>query len=301
MPMSRGSARSLLLFLSLAAGCLLGALPALAAAGPDSSPEPRPLVVERVEVRNLTSRVNGVEYELRVSLPHGYESSDERFPVVFTLDADYSFLIARNVTDHLAERDHLREVIVVGVAYGGPLAYRRNRTRDYTPTFVPEGGYGAEFQKVSGGGPKFLTALETEIIPFVDRHYRTTAADRTLVGHSYGGLFTLWSLFTRPGLFHNYVAVSPSLWYDDQLILRLEQAYAREHDALPARGYLCVGSREGNGRIDMVGDFRRLVERLEQRRYPGLAFQSRVMEDETHNSIFPGCLSNGLRYVLRGR
>lgn len=275
------------------------------AASPETRVEPRPLVVERAEVHHLTSRVNGVAYELRVSLPHGYGEGDRRFPVVYLLDADYSFLLARQITDHLAERDHLDEVVVVGIGYrdqepGRTPSYRLNRTRDYTPTFVADGGYGPELQKLSGGAPKFLQAMETEIVPFIDRRYRTVPGDRTLVGHSYGGLFTVWSLLSRPGLFHRYVAVSPSLWYDDRLALRLEEAYAREHDALPARLYLCVGSREGGGRIDMVGDLRDLARRLETRRYRGLAFESLVMENETHNSIFPGCLSNGLRYVLEG-
>lgn len=273
------------------------------ASQPDSTTpdDPRPLVVDRVEVRGLTSEINGVDYELRIALPHGYgEHPDRRFPVIYTLDADYSFLIARNVVDHLSERSHLREALVVGIAYGGPLRYRLNRTRDYTPTFVPEGGYGPEYQKVSGGGPELLKALETEILPFVEGHYRTLP-DRTLVGHSYGGLFTVWTLLTRPGLFHRYVSVSPSLWYDDGLALELERAYAREHDALPARLYLCVGSREGNSEIDMVGDFRDFVAQLREHDYEGLRFDHRIMDDETHNSIFPGCLSNGLRFVLEGR
>lgn len=265
-----------------------------------AAPPPEPLVVPRTEVRRLTSRVNGVDYELRVSLPHGYEGGTQRHPVVYTLDADYSFLIARNITDHLAERNHLREVIVVGIAYGGPLRYRLNRTRDYTPTHVPDGGYGPEYQEVSGGGPDFLEALEEEILPFVDRHYRTLPGDRTLVGHSYGGLFTTWALLTRPGLFQRHVAVSPSLWYDDRLVLRLEERYAAEHHTLPAHLYLCVGSREGSSQRDMVGDLRELAARLQGRSYAGLRLDSAVMENETHNSIFPGCLSDGLRFVLDG-
>lgn len=271
-------------------------------ADPPAAPSrPRPLVVERVEVRSLTSAINGVEYELRVSLPHGYQDPDKRFPVVFTLDADYAFLIARNITDHLSERNHLQEVIVVGIAYGGPLKYRLNRTRDYTPTFVPEGGYGPEYQKVSGGGPELQQALERELIPFIDRQYRTVAEDRTLVGHSYGGLFATWTILTRTGLFDNYVIVSPSLWYDDHLIFKLEESHAAGSDTLPARAYLCVGSREVNNRIDMVSDLKSFVRRLTSRSYRGFQFESLVMDEETHNSIFPGCLSNGLRYVLEGR
>lgn len=267
---------------------------------------PRPLAVERVEVRNLTSRVNGVTYQLRVGLPHGYADVSRRFPVVYILDADYAFLIARNIVDHLSQRGHLPEVIVVGVAYAGAAGgrsddYRRNRTRDYTPTRTATGGYGPEFQKLSGGAPRFLEALRTEILPAVDGAYRTRPRERLLVGHSYGGLFTVWSMLDSPGLFSGYVAVSPSLWYDHHLVLEQEDAYAEAHDVLPGRIYLCVGSRERNDRIDMVGDLRRFAAALDAHAYEGFASAMTVMQDETHGSIFPGCLSNGLRYVLRGR
>lgn len=266
----------------------------------------RPLVVDRVEVRQLTSGVNGVDYELDISLPHGYEGTDRRFPVVYTLDAGYSFLIARNITDHLAERGHLDEVIVVSIAYAGAEPgrsddYRAHRTRDYTPTHTDAGGYGPEFQKASGGGPRFLEALATEIIPAVDRSYRTVPGRRILVGHSYGGLFTLWAMLSKPDLFSGWIAVSPSIWYDDHNLLGVEEAYAEHHHSLPGRAYLCVGSREHNSRIDMVGDLRTLVDHLESRGYQGLELESLVMADETHNSVFPGCLSNGLRFVLEGR
>jgi len=273
----------------------------------EAQTEARPLVVDRAEVHHLTSRINQVTYELRVSVPHGYGADDgRRFPVVFTLDPHYSFLIARNITDHMAERGDLPEVVVVGVGYrgqepGSSPSYRRNRTRDYTPTLVPEGGYGPEIQRLSGGGPEFLEVLETELLPFIDGHYRTQPGARALVGHSYGGLFSVWSLLTRPGLFSGHVAVSPSLWYDGRLALRLEEEFARRHDDLPARLYLCVGAREGSRQRDMVGDLRELARRLEGRSYPNLALASRVLDDETHNSVFPACLSNGLRHVLEGR
>jgi len=124
---------------------------------------------------------------------------------------------------------------------------------------------------------------------------------RYLVGHSYGGLFAAWVALTAPETFSGYVIVSPSLWYDDGLAFRLEEEAARDRTDWPVRVYMTVGSREINQQHDMVADLRRMASRLEGRRYPHLRLRWEVAEDETHNSVFPRGLSNGLRFVLEGR
>jgi predicted alpha/beta superfamily hydrolase len=249
------------------------------------------------EVQSLHSAANGIDYELYVSLPPGYDSSTAHYPVVFLLDADYSFPIAHAATRHLTERQHLPPVILVAIAYGGELHYRLNRTRDYTPTFVATGGYGPEYQRVSGGAPRFLDFMEKELVPYVDAHYRTRG-DRTLVGHSYGGLFALWASLTRPTLFQRVLAVSPSIWYDDHLLMKLEAAQRSAGAPLPARMYLTVGGEEINEQVDMVTDLRSFAARLQARHDAHLAVQSEVVDGETHNSIFPGAVTRGLRWLF---
>ena len=266
-------------------------------AGPGDPPR---LVIEDTVVRELPSKIVGTTYKLYIRLPKGYFTSGKRFPVVYLLDADYSFLLARNISEHLSDRDHLKELILVGIAYAGPLQYRLNRTRDYTPTHVATGGYGPEYQKVSGGAPKFRDFLERELFPWMSREYRIRSDDRTLVGHSFGGLFGSWLLVTRPELFQRYILASPSLWYDDHLVLKLEEAFAKTKRRLAARMYLCVGSEEV-GNYDMVTDMKTFADRLRRRQYERLALDSLVWGGETHNSIFPLCLSSGLRFVHDGR
>ncbi|MDP3909397.1 MAG: alpha/beta hydrolase-fold protein [Gemmatimonadales bacterium] len=259
-----------------------------------------PVVLAGTEQRTLSSDVNSVSYKLYVALPAGYDTSAVRYPVVYLLDADYSFAIARNIVQHLSERGHLPPAIIVGIAYDGPPQYRRHRTRDYTPTHVPSGGYGAEVQAVSGGGPRFRRFIADELIPFIEREYRSSAM-RVLVGHSYGGLFAAWVALHDPRLFGGYVIVSPSLWYDDHLLFSAERRLAAASGDLPARLYLAVGSREINGQRNMVADLRRFATVLERRNHPGLRLRWSVEDGETHNSVFPGALSDGLRFVLGGR
>lgn len=262
----------------------------------------KPLELPDVHVVTLPSKITGATYDLYVRVPDSFATDAKRtYPVIYLLDADYSFLIARNITQHLSDRNHLPETLLVGIAYAGEPAYRRNRTRDYTPTHVPTGGYGPEMQRYSGGGPKFRAFIERELIPFVDAHYPATPGDRTLVGHSYGGLFTFWVALTRPDLFRRYLPVSPSLWYDDHLPLRVEAAYSAKHRELPIKIYTAVGSREINSERNMVTDLGAMVETLRSRHYRGLELRDQVWQDETHNSIFPLALSTGLRWLLDGR
>ena len=243
-----------------------------------------PVTLPRTSVARLTAASNDVPYKIYVSLPRDYETSKARYPVIYTLDADYSFAIAHNVVEHLADRDHLRWAIVVGIAYDGPPQYRINRTRDYTPTRSLEGGYGPQYQKHSGGGPQFRTFLEKELVPWVDARYRTSA-ERVLVGHSYGGLFSAWMLLTRPDLFSGYVIVSPSLWYDDEMIFEVE-------GSAKARAYIAAGSIENP---IMASTAKRFGARL------GAPHRVEILDDETHNSIFPSAFSRGIRWVMKGR
>lgn len=262
---------------------------------------PPPVRLPRTEVRLLpSSRVEGVTYRLDIGLPRGYAEGSERYPVVYLLDSDYAFAIARNVVEHLADRDRISWAIVVGIGYEEPLRYRENRTRDYTPTHVPTGGYGPEYQRHSGGGPAFRAFLEEELVPFVDRTYRTTD-ERVLVGHSYGGLFGAWSALTAPALFDHHLLVSPSLWYDDGIVFEVEEAFARSGESPSGTLYLAVGAREGDARLDMVGDLRALGRRLERRGHPDLALRVEVLDGETHDSVFPRALSNGLRTIFGSR
>lgn len=281
-------------------------------AGLARAQEPRPAADEQrgwvmpfSTVVPLTSAINGVDYALYVRTPVGYEASDRTYPVIVTLDADYSFPIAAMQLEHLAARmNQAPEAILVSIGVAGIYpdvrGYRRERSRDYTPVFHPDGGYGPEFQRASGGGPAFLRFLTEEALPLVASRWRTDPDDRTLVGHSYGGLFTAWVLQSHPEAFRRYLMVSPSLWYANRLILEREAALSATR--LPRRtyAYLGVGSWEEqpeNGGY-MVSEMTRFAEMLSARGDPNLVVKSRVFEDETHASIFPACFSTGIRHLF---
>lgn len=266
----------------------------------------KPYTVPNTEVIALRSKQTGANYQLFVALPPDYRTSKKTYPVVYMLDADYSFALVRNIVQHFVEREDLPPMILVAIAYPGAASdravYRMNRTRDYTPAYAPDGGYGAEYQKVSGGGPKFRAFIATELIPLIERRYRADISDRTIVGHSYGGLFGTYVLFTQPGLFKRYILISPSLWYSNRIALTMEEAAAAAGMRPDARVFFAVGSQENQPAINraMVDDLSELVAKLKSRNNPRLVVRYRIYEGETHNSVFPGAVTRGLLTVFDG-
>ncbi len=265
----------------------------------------KPYVLPNTEVIAVRSKQTGAAYQLFVALPSDYRTSKKTYPVVYMLDADYSFALVRNIVQHFVEREDLPPMILVAIAYPGAatdrVTYRMNRTRDYTPAYAPDGGYGAEFQKVSGGGPKFRAFIATELIPLIERRYRV-GEDRTIVGHSYGGLFATYVLLTQPSLFKRYVIVSPSLWYSNRIALTMEEAAAASGIKPDARVFFAVGSFENQPASNraMVDDLTELVEKLKSRNNPKLEVRYRIYDGETHNSVFPGAVTRGLLTIFEG-
>jgi predicted alpha/beta superfamily hydrolase len=252
------------------------------------------------QVYALTSSNSEIEYEIRVWLPEDYAHSGKSYPLTLMLDADYQFPLGVSILEHLAQRNQADESVVVAIAYANsqrnPYWYRRNRTRDYTPTSVPTGGYGAEFQQYSGGGEEFLRFIADELMDSLHAKYRITSSGHTYVGHSYGGLFGAFIISEQPNLFSNYLLISPSFWYDDRLMIRR----VREKDELglvaATRIYLAVGDHENQTGRPMVDELRLYARALDEKHDPALDVTVRVFTNETHASIYPAALSAGLRH-----
>jgi predicted alpha/beta superfamily hydrolase len=107
------------------------------------------------------------------------------------------------------------------------------RVRDFTPTRTSQ-------TVNSRGAGAFLDFLEHELIPFVDRTYRTIPSDRGLLGHSLGGLFAIYILEQRPAPFQRIVAASPKLGWDNRLLVTVASERLRPL-AAPLRLDLLVG------------------------------------------------------------
>ena len=146
-----------------------------------------------------------------VQLPANYSTNkNEKYPVVFILDGEVLLPTVNNVQDFYAG-GFTPDMVMIGISND------KHRMRDLTTSKVTE-MYGMPFNEENGEAANFSDFIETELIPFVENTYSITNY-RTLIGHSYGGLFTIYTLINHPELFSNYIAIDPSLDWDDQKLL----------------------------------------------------------------------------------
>ena len=179
------------------------------------------------ETVRLQSEIMGEERVVLISTPRGYEGTDATYPVLYLTDGYAHFSHTRGTVDFLVNNGLAPQLIIVAVT-------NTDRTRDLTPTrndLTSDEGETIEMP-TSGGAEKFLDFFEKELFPYVDSHYRTQPL-RLFAGHSFGGLFALDALFTRPEMFDAVLAISPSLQWDDDYPIRQAKAFKPSgHDSL---------------------------------------------------------------------
>ncbi len=247
--------------------------------------------IRDTERRELISKYVGRDFEVDVFLPRDYRSADQRYPVVYVLDAEYNFGCVAYITRRLIKSKDIPPVLLVGIAYDTTYEdFYDKRMFDSTPISKVHGYH-------TGGAEPFTKFLSEELIPFVDREDRTVREDRTIVGQSITGFYGCFLLFRHPDIFQKYLVVSPSLWFSNRLVFSLEKKYAQEHPSLQAAVYQASGALETPNIKDNAIEFGRT---LEARKYEGMKLRSEIMEGEHHRSIFPFAFTRGLQFLFGG-
>ncbi|CAB3745768.1 esterase [Burkholderia sp. MSh2] len=214
-------------------------------------------------------------------------------PVLTVLDGNALFpLAAQLVRNRRARPDGTpdAEPVVLGIGYptDGPYDMAA-RVDDYTLAPLPDGR--------SLAADRFLDFIEHEVQPWLARQVSVDPVRKTLFGHSYGGLLTLYAMLTRPHLFGRYVAASPSIWWGDRALLPYADRFAAQAAPLaPAlRLLVTAGSREedtsnpdaermrrqqARRQVSSAGDFVRRVGRR-----PGLDAAFHLIDGEDHGGV----------------
>jgi predicted alpha/beta superfamily hydrolase len=244
--------------------------------------EPRPVTIGHWH--SIESEILGETREYMVSTPRGYDEGESRYAVMYVLDGSDHFAHATGLVDFLSRShiDLMPPTIVVGVT-------NTDRTRDMTP---PTREDSAAFP-TAGGADNFIAFLRDELMPHVDASFRTNG-HTILVGHSFGGLFAVHALVHEPELVDSWIAISPSLFWDDQMLVEQAEVFFEERDELRASLYMTMG-KEGN---DMLGGMLKLAGVIEGHTPEGFEWGYRVMKEESHNSVVHRSLRQGLEFVF---
>jgi uncharacterized protein len=268
----------------LATLLLLIAAPAAAQTRVEKAPSAAPLVIG--ETFTITSAVLGETRRINVYRPSGYALSDTmRLPVLYMPDGGMAedFLHVAGLVQVGVGNGTMRPFILVGIE-------NTERRRDMTgPTTV------ADDRRIAprvGGSAAFRAFIRTELMPSVQRRYRTTD-ETAIVGESLAGLFVVETFFVEPELFDTYVAIDPSLWWNGEALVAAAGERLRARPGATGTLYLASSDEPV-----ISGLTHRLAASLQQHAGPRLAWHHEAMPTEQHGTIYHPAALRAFRRVF---
>ena len=240
-------------------------------------------------IDSLYSEILGEERALWIHAPEGTLDSSftGELPVLYLLDGDAHFHSVTGLIKQLSSvngNQKIPRMITVGIP-NSPA----NRTRDLSPSMVKD-------RPESGGGNRFLDFIEKELMPYIESNY-PVANHKLFVGHSLGGLTVINTLLHRPHLFTNYIAIDPSLWWNEQEMLGKADSVFQETQLDNKSLYVSIANtmQEGMEYSTIMSDtneaskhIRSIIEfstKLEENPINGLDFKWNYYENDSHGSV----------------
>ncbi|GET32554.1 hypothetical protein PbJCM13498_14170 [Prolixibacter bellariivorans] len=239
--------------------------------------------------------------QIYIQLPESYNPANgQKYPTAYILDGE-TLLPTASIVQGFYSGGFFPEMILIGISN------RKHRTRDLIPSKINT-KYGMPFNEENGQAAKFFTFLKEELIPYVESKYRVTNY-RTLIGHSYGGLFAIYTLINHPQLFANYLAIDPSLDWDNQKLLKQAGTVLAKGDFKGKSLYMSL-----NGQLDMQNSHVTLENVMQDTTYftlfarsnisfanlvkknqeCGLTFRWEFFPDDLHGTIALPSIRSGL-------
>ena len=221
-------------------------------------------------IEGLHSKILDEKRQIVIQLPQSYhEKSDSKYPVLYLLSGQTNLAHSAGTLDRLNRSDAAPEMIVIGII-------NTDRTRDLAPTTNKDPRGGAIGS--GGGGDRFLDFIELELIPYVNKKYRTQDF-KIFSGHSIGGLLVIHSLQSRPHLFQAHFAFSPAIWWSERTTLKNTKTRFNKTGKLQNFLYMNIGNEDG----EMRQIYDELNGVFKQTSLTSFIFNSDVFDDTPHN------------------
>lgn len=214
----------------------------------------------------LYSKILQQDREFSVYFPPSYNTAiNQEYPVLYILDGDYNFqYVAGFLELQGGISEVIPEMILVAISGKGTNEYRRN--------CKPK----IEGLEDSGNAEEMAGFIEKELIPYVNKNYKTTDY-KILGGHSVGGIFVINTAINHPELFNDYIAISPALWWGKNAMEDVMENTWGKTKSTTASLYVSLANEQGMG----VTEFLKKVPK--DIREKNIQFQE--FPNEIHNSV----------------
>ena len=259
------------------------------------------------KIDSIQSTILNEKRKIWVYVPASDEDfGKQRYPVIYLFDAEAHFISVAGMIQQLSEVNNnmiCPKMIVVGIP-------NIDRTRDLTPTHADAGPpyfYGSS--ETSGGGEKFISFIEKELVPYVDAHYPVEPY-KMLIGHSFGGLMVMQILLHHTNLFNSYISIDPSMWWDSQHLLKEAEKEITEKKFQGKSLFLGIANTmEGSLNIHNVAkDTSSLTKHIrsilslkscfDSNKRNGLKYKWKYYDDDSHASVPLITEYDALRFIF---
>ncbi len=269
-----------LLSRSLALPAALLALLAVSLAAPAAMAQSAGTDIVLAKSIPLESKILKRPVTILVWTPPGYAQSSRSYPVLYDLNTFFCFTYDCGTVEMLARTLDMPSMIVVGVP---------QLNMGYVPTPYEERG------DTLAGADLSIAFLKEEVIPLIERTYRTNAL-RLLYGHSVAGLFTMYAMFNYPDLFAGYLAGSPWFQNNDQYWLKNIERMAKERNLKDKYLFMTLGKGEQKITLDT---FAGLDAWMKAQPLPGLKWKGAAVEGD-HGNMVGRTIYDGLLFIFDG-
>ena len=233
----------------------------------------------RNQAIKIESTILNETSQMSIYLPADYKYSKVKYPVLYLLDGGAHLQHASSAADYLSVRGIIPDIIVVAI-------HNIDRSRDFSPVHV-------ENVPTSGGAEKFLGFLSRELVPYMDKSYRT-AGFNILLGHSFGGTFIGYTLLAEPKLFDAYLAASPALRFADNFVVNKTSEKLKPFKDT-RYFYMTVGNEERY--FESLEEYASIIK---EKAGESVEFKYVKMPEEDHGTTPYLTVFSGLKFIFAG-
>lgn len=245
----------------------------------------------------MPSKILNEKRAYSVYLPSSYYRNPQKhYIVAYVLDEEKSkFLevvgIAQSMHSSFNLKLQIPELIIVSIE-------NTQRTRDFTPTNSKNYLDRDDIESFSGSGQanKFMSFISDELMPEIDRSFRTLS-QRMIIGHSMGGLFALHCLLEKPMLFNYYLLIDPSWFWDRNYIGKRAKEVLVQRSDLKARIFIALANNFQDDKRHYQWGME-FFELLKNSKLPSVSVMSKYFEDEKHLTVPVPATYYGLRFIF---